>query len=234
ELYSEESTGQWKGYLDQDISENFRITTYDAGRYRLVIRAKNALTGENYQTVKMIETISGQLLDAGDFPLGQATIFQGHDGNDFRTLSHEILPGATVTMRGEFNNRTSDDVKLAALQLHVPAGMELLEQSVMLNGIAVHPIKADDGQYELPLGTILQESGGSVTYRLRVNELQPDKTVRAVLRTVAASLQTAIKLAPRKLDTKLSMLNAFSSLGPPQSTRNTLRQPTLHFVGDFG
>ncbi|WP_218166781.1 S-layer homology domain-containing protein [Paenibacillus sp. UNCCL117] len=181
ELYSEESTGQWKGYLDQDISENFRITTYDAGQYRLVIRAKNALTGENYQTVKMIETISGQLLDAGDFPLGQATIFQGHDGNDFRTLSHEILPGATVTMRGEFNNRTSDDVKLAALQLHVPAGMELLEQSVMLNGIAVHPMKADDGQYELPLGTILQESGGSVTYRLRVNELLPDETVRAVL-----------------------------------------------------
>jgi|GEM_PF-6449533 len=129
-----------------------------------------------------VDVAEGQLVELPPIVLRDTMDwFYGVPGNGL-TARREAIAGDSVSLRGSYRlSEERQPLKNVKLRIEVPAGTELLEDSVVLNGSPVSAERTESNVYELPVGDLQPGAFGALNYRLK---LEASATER-----FAASLQ---------------------------------------------
>ncbi|PYI52873.1 fibronectin type III domain-containing protein [Paenibacillus flagellatus] len=120
----------------------------------------------------------GQSIDLGTIRFEPAgTHYGGKEGNGIRVTPSELTVGGTIDVRAEYRNSGASATAPTVLKLAIPAGTDLLERSVVLNG---EPLAAESGRWRtaggfllIDVGTVAPGTTGAASYKLQAD---PDKT----------------------------------------------------------
>ncbi|WP_158289589.1 S-layer homology domain-containing protein [Paenibacillus flagellatus] len=158
-----------------DADGRFSLSVAEPGKYAVVLNrlswSSNWWRETNAYRVD-VEVAEGQLLEIPDIRIPtDSPLFTGKPGNGIGVTDMTAAAGDTVTMRGSYEvpygNHSLQDAYLA---IGVPAGSELVPNSVTLNGTPVVPERANDGMYKVPLGSLSSGKKGALGYKLAIGE----------------------------------------------------------------
>ncbi|OXS55961.1 hypothetical protein B1A99_22335 [Cohnella sp. CIP 111063] len=151
------------------------VSLHETGKIRLRIQKTfpNRNVPPYYPTAVVqyvdVDVAEGQLVELPPIVLRDTTDwFYGVPGNGL-TARREAIAGDSVSLRGSY--RLSEDrqaLKNVKLRIEVPAGTEMLEDSVVLNGSPVGAQRTETNVYELPVGDLMPGAFGSLNYRLKL------------------------------------------------------------------
>ena len=108
---------------------------------------------------------TGPVTDVGPVTLVQPALFSSA-GNDIVAVKRDVLPGGDAEFRLSWHNDTGSRVTDAHALITVPAGTQLLEESVVRDGQPV-PGALTGQRYDVPLGDLPANDTGTLRYRLR-------------------------------------------------------------------
>ncbi|QJD87419.1 S-layer homology domain-containing protein [Cohnella herbarum] len=138
-------------------SEGIYELEYKAGSYWASNRFQAAL-GETIRLGKIVPIANGS--------------YAGREGNQVSADRQTVSQGDQVQVRVAYRNSAQTASTDAKLRLDIPAYSELVAGSVVLNGVAVEPIREEDRFY-VPIGTIASRASGAVSYKLRLDGSTP-------------------------------------------------------------
>ncbi len=219
--------GNFRSFVPQSNGD-FDVSLIKPGRYTLelqynppIIVGDGGGSGSVIFTrtpqffIKEFSVSEGQIVDLGIVSIpSYHTTFAGKPGNQLDSLTEEVQPGGTISLRGTYRKEkytsTVEDVKLL---IEVPMGTTLIENSVVLNNEPVIPIKISDSLYTVSVGNVSPDTEGFIRYQLKVSE-QVTMDVDSSLQ-IEYKYQGATEVNKEKLGTARTKL-AILSLNTPE------------------
>jgi len=151
------------------MSSSFHVNVPEAGRYSMVITSELRNRQPSIHE-RIIQLSEGQIVDLGEIGVPNPGIFSGMEGNSLNALTQGVLEGGQLSLRGSFHNQSGMEVRQAELLIRIPSGTELLEQSVLLSGKLVNPVKQSASVYTVAIGDMPADMEGAISYRLQVGQ----------------------------------------------------------------
>ncbi|MCR8631786.1 S-layer homology domain-containing protein [Paenibacillus radicis (ex Xue et al. 2023)] len=221
ELYQKLDGGymSFRRYINLDQNGNFWTSVPQSGDYRITLAGANSNL-EPWQTYSFDVTVKeGELKDLGPVAIPRSDdLFQGKKGNGLSTEELKAMPGDTVTLRGSYSLTGINSVDDAVLAIGIPAGTQLLADSVMLNGIQVTPT-VNGGTADARVGSIVNGKEGSFSYRLKIDNAAAFD-VHAMVRI---NYKRAGKAAVEQLGASFIRIGDVSLEAPERSVGNSIK-----------
>lgn len=169
------------GKIQPNFLGTFSVSLAKEGNYQVEVMSNNYYVGANnviypnqdiqYHVLKTFQLENGQIMDVGNVVVPDwSSIFAGKTGNTLEAQQSDVVPGSVAKFRGTYQYNGESSLQEVNLQIQIPAGTNLVEDSVILNGEPVTVRKETADLYSAPVGTVTKGDSGVIYYHLKVNE----------------------------------------------------------------
>jgi Tol biopolymer transport system component len=169
------------GRIQPNFLGTFSVSLAKEGKYQVEVMSNQYFVGVNnmlypntnmkHLVLKTFQLENGQMLDVGKVVVPEwSSIFAGKSGNTLEAEQSDVVPGGVAKFRGTYQYHGSSSLQGVSLQIQIPAGTKLIENSVVLNGEPVTVTKEGADLYSIPVGELTQGESGAIYYQLKVNE----------------------------------------------------------------
>lgn len=172
ELYAVDEAGKRIRVSKQMGDSDFSIAIQDAGTYYLSIK-----DGEGRTAARQFTVNPGSAIDLGDILLVEAGVYGTQAGNEVIASPVRLMPGELFQARVRYRNASASETTDSQLLFPIPAGAQLADHGVLVDGQLVEPDWIESHTAVVDLGTISAGDEGVVVLYLQLDDDYPASVI---------------------------------------------------------